>query len=55
MKKPLPQIDDEDIDRFVTKFLARMNPALTAEERADPVYDFVVNYAELAEPEKSKK
>ena len=53
--KPAPQIDDEDIDTFVTTWLTRLNPALSAEERADLIHDFVVSYTELTEPDRSKE
>lgn len=51
--KPTPQIDDEDIDKFVAKWFTQLNPALSAEKRADLVHDFVVGVLELSEPEKS--
>lgn len=51
MAKTRPQVDDEDIDRFVARFLSKLNPALTPEERADTIHDFVLGYMELTEPE----
>jgi hypothetical protein len=48
-----PQIDDTDIDTFVAQWLTQLNPALSAEKRADVVHDFVVGLLKLTEPDKS--
>jgi hypothetical protein len=54
MKQPA-QVDDEDVDRFVAKFCTKLNPALSAEERADFFYDFAIDIIALIEPERSKQ
>jgi hypothetical protein len=54
MKNP-PQVDDEDVDRFIAKFCTKLNPALSAEERADFFHDFAVDILDLIEPERSKE
>ena len=53
MTKSAPQIDDDDIDAFVARWLTKLNPNLSAEERADFFHDFVVALLEATEPEKS--
>ena len=52
--KTTPQVDDADVDGFVTRFLAKLNPALTAEERADAAYDFALNLTLMIQPDTSK-
>lgn len=54
MKTPA-QVSDEDVDRFVEKFCTKLNPALSAEERADFFHDFAIDIIELIEPERSKR
>ena len=48
-------VDDEDVDRFITKFCAKLNPALSPEERADFFHDFAIDIINLIEPERSKQ
>jgi hypothetical protein len=48
-----PKVADDDIDAFVEKWLRGMDPALSAEERADLVYGFVVNLLKFSELDKS--
>jgi hypothetical protein len=47
-------VDDADVDAFIAKFFSRLDPALSAEERADAADDFTSAYIELAEPESSR-
>jgi hypothetical protein len=53
--KTPPQVDDADVDEFVATFLTKLNPALSAEERADTIQDFVLGYISLAQPDASKE
>jgi hypothetical protein len=53
--KTPPHVDDADVDEFVTTFLTKLNPALSAEERADTIRDFVLGYVKLAQPDASKE
>lgn len=48
-----PQIDDADIDAVVAQWFTQLNPALSAEKRADLVQEFVIGLLKLTEPEKS--
>ena len=54
VKKP-PLVDDDDVDRFVVTFLTKLNPALSAEQRADTIHDFVLGYMKLVQPDVSKE
>lgn len=53
--KKMPEVDDADVDRFISRFGTKLNPALTPEERADAFHDFVLAYVDLTEPDASKE
>ena len=54
MKNPA-EVDDEDVDTFIAKYRTKMNPALSAEERADGFHDFAIGIVASTEPERSKE
>ena len=53
--KNRPQVDDADVDAFIAVFFQKLNPALSAEERADAVEDATLALVELIQPEMSKE
>jgi hypothetical protein len=49
------EVDDDDVDAFIAKFFSKLNPALSAEDRANAAYEFTWAYIDLAEPESSRE
>ena len=48
-------VDDADVDAFIARFITKLNPALSAEERADAIHDFTLTFVEFLQPETTKE
>ena len=47
-------VDDADVDAFIAKYLPQLDPAWTAERRANALYDLALNLIPLLDDEASK-
>jgi len=53
VKKKPAQVDDADVDAFIERFWQKLNPALSAEQRADGIEDTTLALLGVIQPEMS--